>query len=102
MGEGVRGGGEDTEKEIKNFNGARGKCYTNQLRSAEIIDELSSRLVINLTERLKLMRPHRALCVHARSLSMCCRVACIISCGASKERMSFRLQPTLKMQWLIL
>lgn len=36
-----------TEKEIKNFNRARGKYYTNQLHSAEIIDELSTLLVIN-------------------------------------------------------
>lgn len=35
------------EKEIKNFNRARGKYYTNQLHSAEIIDELSTPLVIN-------------------------------------------------------
>lgn len=34
-------------KEIKNFNRARGKYYTNQLHSAEIIDELSTLLVIN-------------------------------------------------------
>lgn len=36
-----------TEEEIKNFNRARGKYYTNQLHSAEIIDELSTLLVIN-------------------------------------------------------
>lgn len=36
-----------TEEEIKNFNRARGEYYTNQLHSAEIIDELSTLLVIN-------------------------------------------------------
>lgn len=40
-------GEKKTEKEIKNFNRARGNHYTNQLHSAEIIDELSTLLVIN-------------------------------------------------------
>lgn len=40
-------GGAKKREEIRNFNRARGKYYTNQLYSAEIIDELSTLLVIN-------------------------------------------------------
>lgn len=46
----LKGGGDKknpTEKEIKNFNRAKGNCYTNQLHSAKMIDELSSLQVIN-------------------------------------------------------